>query len=570
MNRLHKGLRPLSLVTLAVVAAGSLVSAAPSRAQPATASRQMIATAHPLASRAGLDMLRRGGTAVDAAVAAALVLSVVEPHASGLGGGALMLAWDAGAGNLRSFDGVSSAPRGVGASLLSPQELEPPRRDFLLRSARAAATPGEVALLARAHASLGRLPWAALFGPAIDAAENGFAMPGEMAVVLARNPLAYAAIPMLRRLYFDADGKPLPVGATLRNPEQADALKRLAQQGPAALYGGTVGEEVVRAVTTGATPGALSLADLSAYEAKEREPLCAPLAAYRLCTTAPPASGGIALIQQLSILQRLDYGSLRSGSLEATHLVLEASRLAAADRRRWIADPDHVEVPTRGLVDGAYLDGRAALVSRTRALATVEAGDPPRKHGALAPAADPLIQAGTSHISVVDAAGNAVALTVTNNLNFGARVQPMGFTLNNGLSNFAANPAALNALAPGKRPATTMAPTIVFGPGGRPAIVAGAGGGAWIIDALAVGLADMLMHGTGAEAAVALPRVGAQNGRPQVERDTPAAGWAAPLKEMGYDLVVVPVDTGMQVIEIGPDGLRGGADPRRDGVALGD
>ena len=195
--------------------------------------RQMIATAHPLASQAGLKMLRRGGTAVDAAIAAALVLSVVEPHASGLGGGALMLAWDDARGKLRSFDGVSSAPLGVGPSLLSPQEQEPARRDFLLRSARAAAVPGEVALLAKAHAALGRLPWESLFTPAIEAAETGFAMPRELAIVLQRNPKAYAAVPTLRRLYFDADGKPLPVGTTVRNPEQAEALKRIAAQGPA-------------------------------------------------------------------------------------------------------------------------------------------------------------------------------------------------------------------------------------------------------------------------------------------------------------------------------------------------
>jgi gamma-glutamyltranspeptidase / glutathione hydrolase len=540
------------------------------QAQPAVASRQMVATAHPLASDAGREMLRRGGSAIDAAVAAALVLSVVEPHASGLGGGAVMMAWDQSTGTLRHFDGVSAAPRAVGSSLLAADEREPPRRDLLLRSARAAAVPGEIALLALAHERMGRLPWASLFGPALAAAEAGFPLPREMATVLGRSPTGYAAVPLLRQLYFDAAGQPLPAGTMLRNPEQAAALRMLAAQGPAALYGGEIGQAVVRAVADAPAPGAMTIDDLTHYRARERDPLCAAVFTYRLCTAAPPVSGGIALLQQLSVLQRLNYAGQAFGTPQATHFLLEASRLAAADRRRWVADPDLADIPTQGLVEPGYLDRRAALVSDRRAMASVEPGDPPRKHGALPPESAPLIQAGTSHISVVDAAGNAVALTVTNNLNFGARVQPMGFTLNNGLSNFSPNPAALNAMAPGKRPATTMAPTIVFGPGGRPAIVAGAGGGAWIIDALAVGLAEMLAHGSDPAAAVALARIGAQNGRSQIERGSPVAAQEQELRALGHDVQVVPVDTGMQVIEIVAGGLRGGADPRRDGVALGD
>ena len=211
-------------------------------AQPVVSSRQMVATAHPLASEAGREMLRRGGSAVDAAIAAALVLSVVEPHASGIGGGAVMMAWDQSTGTLRHFDGVSAAPRAVGSSLLTAEERAPPRRDMLLRSARAAAVPGEIALLALAHERQGRLPWASLFAPALAAAEAGFAMPREMAIVLGRSPSGYAAVPELRQLYFDASGQPLPAGTILHNPDQAAALRLLAARGPAALYGGEIGQ----------------------------------------------------------------------------------------------------------------------------------------------------------------------------------------------------------------------------------------------------------------------------------------------------------------------------------------
>lgn len=555
-------MRPLLLCLLLLAPAA--------QAEPARATRQMVASAHPLASQAGLAMLRAGGSAVDAAVAAALVLSVVEPQASGLGGGALMLAWDQPAARLHHYEGVSAAPAQVGSRLLAPAEQGTPEGFTIARSARAAAVPGEMALLGMAHARHGRLPWARLFPPALAAAEQGFPLPTELHTVLQRSPAAYAAVPALRALFFSADGVPLPAGTLVRNPTQAEALRLLAARGAAGLYEGPIAEAMVRAVAEAPHPGTLGLADLSAYRAHEREPLCGQAFGHRVCSAAPPSSGGIAVLQQLGLLERLGYARVPAGSVAATHLLLEASRLATADRRRWAADPDQVAVPTAGLVAPGYLDQRAALVASDRAMASAPAGDPPQRRGALPPEAESLILAGTSHVSVIDAAGNAVALTVTNNLNFGARVLPMGFPLNNGLSNFATDPAAQNAMAPGKRPATTMAPTIVFGADGRPVIVLGAGGGAWIIDAVVAGLAEMLAHGADPQAAVALPRIGAQNGAAMLERNTPAAAQQETLKALGHDTRVVAVDTGMQALRATSRGIDGGADPRRDGVALGD
>jgi len=545
-----------------------LLLAGPAAADPAH--RQMIATAHPLASEAGLAMLRAGGSATDAAIAAALTLSVVEPHASGLGGGGLFLAWDQARGTLASFEGIASAPAAVGDRLLAPAEQGTPAGFTIARAGRAAAVPGSMAMLGLAHAKAGALPWASLFAPAIRAAEEGFPLPREMHVVLSRSPAAYAAVPALRALYFDAAGAPLPIGTPLRNPEQAAALRALAAGGAAALYRGPVAEAIVAAVAASPYPGTMTLADLAAYAAKERAPLCGQAFGRRICTAAPPASGGIAVLQQLGLLERLGYARTAPGSAEEAHLLLEASRLATADRRRWGADPDQVEVPAAGLLDAGYLDARAALVAPDRAMATAPGGDPPRRHGALPPEAEQLILAGTSHVAVIDAAGNAVAMTVTNNLNFGARVAPMGFTLNNGLSNFASDPAGANAMAPGKRPATTMAPTIVFGADGRAEIVAGAGGGAWIIDAVAVGLADMLARDAAPQDAIALPRIGAQNGATFLEQGRAAAALEASLKALGHAPRLVPVDTGMQALRVTPRGIEGGADPRRDGVALGD
>ena len=547
-----------------------LLLATTAQAQPARASRQMVASAHPLASQASLAMLHAGGNAVDAAIAAALVLSVVEPQASGLGGGAVMLAWDQPAARLRHYEGVSAAPAQVGAGLLTPEEQGTPAGFSIARSGRAAAVPGEVALLGLAHAQHGRLPWASLFQPALAAAEHGFPLPPELRTVLMRSPAAYATVPALRALYFGPDGQPLPVGTLIRNSAQAEALRLLAAGGAAALYQGPLAVALVQAVAEAPYPGTLSLADLAAYRAQEREPLCGQAFGHRVCSAAPPASGGIAVLQQLGLLERLGYAAAPAGSVAATHLLLEASRLATADRRRWVGDPDQVAVLAAGLVDPGYLDSRAALISADRAMATAPAGDPPRRHGALPPEAEALILAGTSHIAVLDAHGNAVALTVTNNLNFGARVAPMGFTVNNGLSNFASDPTAQNAMAPGKRPATTMAPTIVFGADSRPEIVLGAGGGAWIIDAVAAGLAEMLAHGADPQAAVALPRVGAQNGAAFLEQGTPAAAQAEALRALGHAPRVVAVDTGMQALRVTAQGIEGGADPRRDGVALGD
>jgi gamma-glutamyltranspeptidase/glutathione hydrolase len=563
--------RDLGLLTGACLLAAPLLSAAAVAADgPAVATQDMAATANPLATQAALEILREGGTAVDAAVAAQMVLAVVEPQSSGLGGGSLLVVWDRRGGDVLGYEGLAGAPAGVPQDYahLDGRAIEPKVLD---RSGRVVGVPGTVRVLARAHARHGHLPWARLFRAAIATAEGGFAMPRYLNLILHERP-ELARKPEFAA-YFDATGAPLPVGTRLTNPVLATTLRVVADKGEDALYTGTIAADIAAAVAAPPLPGTLTTADLAAYAPHERAPVCVIAFAHRICSAAPPSSGGVALLEQLAMLDALNIGATRPGSLEAAHLLLETSLLAAADRRAYLGDPDQMAVSPEAMLDKEYIARRAAEVG-ARAIAHVAPGQIAKRHSAL-PESDPVALPATTHLSIVDAAGDVVSFTTTINLNFGADLIVDGMVLNDGLTNFAANPVISgirgpNAAAPGRLPATTMAPTIVFDLDSRPVLVVGAGGGARIIDSVAQTIVGVLAWHQDVRTAIEQPRIGGENRAEELERGTPAADLAEGLRAMGHDPKIVVMNAAVQAIEITPQGLHGWADPRRDGVAAGD
>lgn len=539
---------------------------------PVMAHRHIAATANPLATQAALAALRDGGSAIDAAIAGQMVLAVVEPQSSGLGGGSLLMVWDAKTHALSFTEGLASAPaimpedyaHGPGGTPIDPKALE--------RAGRVVAVPGTLRTLAALHATHGRLPWERLFRDAIAAAENGFALPRYLrATLMERRELA--AKPDFAG-YFTPDGVPLPVGAPLRNAALAATFRRIAHEGPDALHTGPIAADIAAAVAQGPYPGTLTVADLAAYRPRQREPVCLVVFDHRVCSAAPPASGGVALLQQLGLAERAGIAAHPPGSLEAAHLFIEAARLSEADRRAFMGDPDQVLVPTDGLLDAAYLDARAREISPDAAQAVVRAGRPMPRHAAL-PESDPLAMPATTHLSIVDDDGNAVSFTTTINLNFGADLLVDGLVLNDALTNFATTPVVggirvANAAAPNKRAITTMAPTIVFGRDGMPELIVGAGGGARIIDSVAETIIGVLAWHLNVRDAIQLPRMGGQNRAQELERNTPAEALAEKLTAMGHAIRIVAMNAGVQAVAITPEGLQGWGDPRRDGVAMGD
>lgn len=532
---------------------------------PAHAKRFMVAAANPLAVQAGVEVLRAGGGALDAAIAVQMVLGLVEPQSSGLGGGAFLLHWSQGDKKLTSYDGRETAPAAVRPDWLLGADGRPPGFVEAVVSGRSVGVPGVLRMLETAHRRHGRLAWASLFEPAIGLAEQGFPMSPRLHRLLEgeRELRGNAAA---RALYYDPEERPKAVGARIANPDYAATLRAVAASGADAFYGGAIAEDIVAAVRGHARPGDLTLEDLARYRALERDPVCLPYRAMRVCSMGPPA-GGAVVLQLLGILERTDFRTAAPSSAAALHFLSEAGRLAYADRGRYLADPDFVAVPLDGLLEPDYLDRRARLVGE-RSLGRAEPGRPRGAQPmAQAPETSP---AGTSHVSIVDGRGEAVSMTTTIESAFGSRILVRGFLLNNQLTDFSFAAGAANRTEGGKRPRSAMSPVIAFGAGGELQAVLGSPGGASIINYVARTLVAMIDWQLDAQAAVSLPHGGSMNGPTELERDTAYELLAPALRARGHEVRLGDFTSGLHVIERVPGGWRGGADPRREGVAKGD
>lgn len=552
-----------SLILLAAALGAAQVSAQSSPPAP----HAMVAAANPLAAAAGRDILQRGGSVVDAAIATQMVLTVVEPQSSGLGGGSLLMIWNQQDATLAALDGLASAPMHTTASLRTDTDGQLLPLKDVARLGRSVAVPGTVRVLALAHQRYGRLPWETLFQAGITAAEKGFPMSPYLHDSLATIP-NLANDPAIRAVFFDADGKVLPVGATLRNPQLADAL-RLVAADPQAINQGALTADILAATAAGKYPSLMRREDLAHYQPVERSPLCAGFMAWRVCTFPPPSSGGVAVLQQLSLLEQHKIGTLAPASGAAEHLLIDSARVAHADRRAYLGDPDHVKVPVRQLINADYLKQRSALISE-RAAQNIRPGELP---GWAAPkGGDAPGTTQTSQIAIVDAQGNALSMTTTINLNFGSWLMPHGFFLNNAMTNFSSPMGATpspNAMAPGKRPATSMAPTLVFDKHNQLVLVVGSAGGGFILDYIAQAIVGTLAWGLSPLDALSLPHVAGNTGRSQVEKDQLSAAVIDQLTGRGHKLEHVRMRSGAAAIRVAPQGVQGAADPRRDGAALG-
>lgn len=542
----------------------------------------MVAAADPRAVEAGLEILREGGNAIDAAIAVHAVLGLVEPQSSGIGGGAFLVYYDHAKDTVTVFDGRETAPASATADLFIKDGKV---MDFLpaWQSGRSVGVPGQIALYKAAHDAAGRADWATLFAPAMRLAEEGFEVTPRLAALLAE-PRLRGAIRLddnpETAAYFYPDGQPLAAGSVRTNPAYAATLAAIAENGPAAFYSGSIAAEIVDAVNEGPDGGAMTLEDLATYEVATRDAVCGELqSGYKICSAPPPSSGGVA---QNMIMGLYEYLRPVAQNADDERLYLkafvDAQRLAYADRDHYVADADHVPVPTADLINPAYIKARALEAFAPDAKATP--GDPGMVLGKepLRPmwGEDPTEPgAGTTHISIVDQYGNAVAMTATVEAAFGSSRWAAGFLLNNELTDFSREPTkggrpVANAPGPDKRPRSSMSPTIVFDKGGDLFMVTGSPGGNSIVAYVAKTLVGVLEWNKTAQEAANLPNVIARGDTVAVEVDVEGGAEAAEaLRELGYTVEErTGENSGLHLIVVREGGLEGGADPRRDGVAL--
>ncbi len=536
--------------------------------------RYMVAAANPLAAEAGRAVIEEGGSAADALVAVQTVLGLVEPQSSGLGGGAFLVYYDAASQKLTTFDGRETAPMEATPKLFLDDQGQPLKFMAAVVGGRSVGTPGTVRLLETVHRKYGKANWAGLFTAAERLATDGFEVSPRLGTLLAAEGDKLKTDDATIRYFFDDAGAPLKIGTLLKNPAYAETLRTIAAGGADAFYSGPIAQAIVKAVREAkGNPGVLSLSDFANYRIKEREPVCLAYRALDICGMGPPSSGGVAVGQMLGMLENFDLKGLGPDNVESWRLIGDAQRLAFADRERYLADPDFVPAPIKGLLKKEYLGERARLLDTDKALAkdAVKSGEPTWDHALLFGRGEAIELPSTSHISIVDRDGNVASMTTTIENGFGSRLMVNGFLLNNELTDFSFKthdgslPVA-NRVEPGKRPRSSMAPTIVM-KDGKPLMAIGSPGGSQIIGYVAQALVAYIDWGMPVEQIVAQPHLINRFGTYDIEAGTRAETLMEPLKSLGYEVKAGEMTSGLQAIEITDRGLAGSADPRREGIA---
>ena len=544
---------------------------AKAKGDPVFAKNWMVSVANPHAAAAGARVLSEGGTAADAMVAVQAVLGLVEPQSSGIGGGAFLVWYDSKSGEITTLDGRETAPLAATPRLFQNENGERLKFWDAVVGGRSVGVPGTPALMEAAHKKWGQNSWNSLFSEAIDLADNGFAVSPRLAALVARDAERLGRFSDTAD-YFFPNEQPLVEGHLLTNPAYADLMRRMAKDGAEVIYSGDIARAIIDTVRGAEkNPGVLSLTDLQIYKVKERPAVCVPFRGYQVCGMGPPSSGALTVGQILGLLNQFPPGS--SNDPQTLRLIGDASRLAFADRGRYMADSDFVPMPTKGLLAQDYLSERAKLLNGPDALTEAVPGNPGYSHASLWADDVSLELPSTSHISIVDRFGNALSMTTTIENSFGSRLMTHGFLLNNELTDFSFSshrngvPIA-NRVEPGKRPRSSMSPTIIL-KDGRPTLVIGSPGGSRIIGYVAEAIVAHIDWGMNIQAAVSIPHAINRFGTYDLEKGTSLEGMVAPLEELGYKVNLRSLNSGLHAISIGENGLFGGADPRREGIAIG-
>jgi len=534
--------------------------------------RFMVAAANPYASQAGFNILEQGGSAVDAAIAVQLVLTLVEPQSSGIGGGTFMLYWDNKHKKMTSFDGRETAPSGATSDLFLDKQGKPLKWIDAVVGGRSVGVPGVMATFKKAHSQYGKLPWATLFTQAITLADNGFVVSPRLEKLLTAN-----FNPGLHKLteinqYFFPNGESVKAGDVLVNKKLAKVYRSIAKEGIDVFYRGWLAKKIVDTVQHSTiAPGLLSMEDMTAYQAKERAPVCGPYREFTLCGMAPPSSGGVTVIQILAQLQRFNLAQYPVNSAQAIHLYTQSSRLAFADRNRYIADADFVSIPVEGLLSPDYLAKRSALINAEKDMGKAYAGKP---EGAVALTDGNTIERpSTSHLSIIDAQGNAISMTSSIENAFGSALMVEGFILNNQLTDFSFIPKKngqllANRVQANKRPRSSMAPMMIFNKDKSLKLLVGSPGGSRIINYVSQTIIGVLDWQLNPQEAINLPKITNRNYVTTLERGTSAQTLQPILEAKGHTVHIRDLNSGLHAIELTKSGLVGGADPRREGVVL--